>query len=85
MNHEAVPKSVSPDPLKDRLAFEPKGLPASLATPVVFELFTNSPVTSHVPPTDNSPANAEVATSEPAKADAPIFVYLLISTLFKYI
>jgi hypothetical protein len=31
-------------------------------------------VTSHVPPTDKEPAEAAVATNEPANADTPILV-----------
>jgi len=62
--------------LKDKFPLLPNGLPefdnasnAAAPLPVVY-----SPVTSQVPPTDIEPANAEVATNEPANADAPIFV-----------
>ena len=69
MKNDAVPQSVSPDPLKDKFPLLPKGLPLLLNALNVDapEPSVNSPVTSQVPPTDIEPAEAAVATSEPAR------------------
>ena len=66
---------LSNSPLPEKVSWLPieNDLPALAPPPLMCSTATDAP-----PATVTSPANADVATSEPANADKPIFLNLFI-------
>ena len=85
------PLSNSPEPLNDRDLFNPHLAPSwpSSVSVALFPALSCLPVLAvyvklAVPVTDTAPANAEVATKEPAKAVNPAFFQFFIFSPFRY-